>query len=171
MWFSTAPGTTNKHFVTSPSFRLSSAFSDTSTLILTACYFKMLFPSSPCCKHIKLDDVSRFPSSLLFNPAGCTPTSQPFPKSPFTLFQEKAGVLLIDPTSVRLRGDTSLLFQTAFVQVWCKHQPRPAVSAAPRELYCTGSRHTSFPQLPTELQEQGDGPEPSLYTPKPFPSL
>lgn len=29
-----------------------------------------------------------FPLSLLFNPAGCIPNSQPFSKSPFTPFQE-----------------------------------------------------------------------------------
>lgn len=169
LWFSTAPGTTNNS-VTSPSFPLSSAFSNTSTLIPAACYFKMFFPSSPGCKHVKLEDVSLFPFTLLFNPAGCTPNSQPFSKSPLNTL---SGVLLIDPkssTSVRHRDDTSLLFQAASLQVLCKHQPKPAVSAAPRELYCTGSRHTWITQPPAELQEQGDGPQPPVHMPEPFPS-
>lgn len=76
---SSAPSTTNSRFVTSPSFLLSSAFSEASTLIPAACYFGMLFPSSPGCKYVKLGDpsLSSFPPLLFLKPAGCLPNSLP----------------------------------------------------------------------------------------------
>lgn len=61
----------------------------------------MLFPSSPCCKHVKLEDVSLFPFSLLFNPAGCTPNSQPFSKSPFTPFKRRQECYELIPSPPR----------------------------------------------------------------------
>lgn len=163
LWLSTAPGATNKHFVTSPSFPLSSAFSDTSTLILTACYFKML---SPCCKHVKLGDVSLFPLSLLFNPVGCTPNSQPFSKSPFIPFHECYYLISSPPHQLDTEGDKISAFPISKI-----HPPHhlflPDQSKEPCRC-CMGTQKPEWAILPG-LKEVLSGTSPSsLQHPTPF---
>lgn len=130
----------------------------------------MLFPSSPCCKHVKLEDVSLFPFSLLFNPAGCTPNSQPFSKSPFTPFKRRQEryELISSPPRQSDAGVTPACCSKLPLYRRCANS-----SLCQLRLWLhgsTGSRHTSFTQLPAELQEQSDGPQPSLCMPEPLPS-
>lgn len=172
LWFSTAPGTTNKHFVTSPSFPLSSA----------------------CLRHKHIN-----PHCLLFQDAlsklsmlqtrqtwRCVSSSLLPPFKPSRLHANLTSLSKITIYTLSREGRSVINWsqvlhgsQTRVTPACCSKlplyrrcvntSPVPA-SATPQEFYCTGSRHTSFPQLPAELQEQGDGPQPPLYMPEPLPS-
>lgn len=166
LWFSLTPGTTKARFATSPPFPLSSAFSE-------ACCFRMLFPSSPGCKHVKLEDPSFcLPLTPLFpNPASSLPNSL------IALFRviytitgkarkQKAGILLIElkhVTSVRCMSE----WNRQLLNLPLFHSCANTNPVRLQQVYCSGSGHTLFAMLLGELQKQ-NGPQPPMDIAVPF---
>lgn len=165
LWFSTAPGTTNKHFVTSPS-SLSSACSDTSTLIFTACYFKMLFPSSPCCKCVQLEDVF-FPCPCFLTQQAVYQTHNPFQNHHLHPFRSVINWSQISQTP-------------GVTPACCSKLPlyRSCANTSLGQLHL--QLHRSFSALEADTprslsilqscRRHGNAPQPSLFMPELFPS-